>query len=413
MIDFSAKRFEDSGLSENDWGLMAQHLPLYDGIARGLQAPTTPAEKAFVAALQATGPASDLTIDPDIRHHVAAYRRYQLLTADPAPKATMRTTSVAKRLRTLLLHWLAHWRGGMAPKVAMDQHRFEPINTADPNNTPARSSDPQPPSPAMLPSPNSAEMAAALTALAPDYSAPLDTAFTRSFREDLSVVAAEGGERRRIDAVFDAVERAISSNRNDPLAEVFATWQLVHRDTLGPAEPLPDLPHMISYHSEILIAAGLSSQWSLNAVHIPVEDTMSASIRGFAQLLGWDVQTAVSFFTIARGLERTTAATANPVGLLLLLAIAAHRVRGIGTDADGLFHSPAPLAPLQGSAPSALEPALWCGVLAGVHSVMMARHAGAEVSIEGVAEWITRRVASSAPQEATDSVPLPPSSAAC
>lgn len=406
MIDFPAKRFEDSGLSENDWGLLAQHLPLYDGIARGLRAPTTVAETAFFAALQSSDLASDPAPDTDTLPHVAAYRRYLALTA-PAAKCTTGSTSVAKRLRALLLHRLAHWRGGMAPKVPLEPRPFEPSNTV-PRNT-----VPQPPSSDTPPSPDRAEIVTALTTLAPAYSAPLDTAFTRSFREDLSVVAAKGAARRRIDAVFDAIERAISSNRNDPLAEVFATWQLVHRETLGPAEPLPDLPRMISHYSEILIAAGLSSQWSLNAVHIPVEDTMSASIRGFAQLLGWDVQTAVSFFTIARGLERTTAATANPVGLLLLLAVTAHRVSGIGTDADSLFNTPAPLAPLQGSAPSALDPALWCGVLAGVHSVMMARHAGPAVSIEGLAEWITRRVASSAPQEATDSVPSPPSSTAC
>lgn len=406
MIGFSAKRFDDSGLSENDWALLTQHLPLYDGIARGLRAPTTAAEMAFFAALQSSDLASDPTSDEDIIPHVVAYRRYRALTA-PTAKSTTGSTSVAKRLRTLLLHRLAHWRGGMAPKVPLEPRPLEP------SSTPAQSTDSQPPSSNTPPSPDRAEIATALTTLAPECSAPLDTAFTRSFREDLSVVAAEGVARRRIDAVFDAIERAISSNRNDPLAEVFATWQLVHRDTLGPTEPLPDLPRMIAHYSEILIAAGLSSQWSLNAMHIPVEDTMSASIRGFAQSLGWDAQTAVSFFTIARGLERTTAATANPVGLLLSLAVAAHRVRGIGTEADSLFHAPAPLAPLQGSAPSALEPALWCGVLAGVHSVMMARHAGAEVSIEGVAEWITRRVACSAPQEGTDSVPSLPSSTAC
>lgn len=138
MIDFPAKRFEDSGLSENDWGLLAQHLPLYDGIARGFRAPTTAAEMAFFAALQSSDLASDPDSDADILPHVAAYRRYLALTA-PAAKSTTGSTSVAKRLRALLLHRLAHWGGGMAPKAPLKPRPFEP------SDTPAPSTDSQPP----------------------------------------------------------------------------------------------------------------------------------------------------------------------------------------------------------------------------------------------------------------------------
>ena len=342
-----------------DWSNLAQLLPIYDALAECRRVPAGSEEAAFAAALRHQNATSDF--------HVDIYRRYQAWIAAPQATPSKQRQTLFRRLQLAFLRLVAY-RANKATAGRLAQKFSE--------NTPPITFSTAAVSAQILP--NASDVNVFLKHLTEAYADLGRYAFGADLQKDLSAIAQRQRIAGKVEVTFEAVERAVATELNDPLAAVYSAWELVQ----GITDPRSKICTRTAFdaYMEVFSAAKVPTAWPIAALHIPTEDTLSATVSGFGKILNWSPKQSVLFYRRIKGLELTTVATANPVGLQVLLGLAAHRL--LATDTALATHEVTPLLATPRNA------SIWAGQIGGIHSVLLAHRAGTDTNFDALSRYL-------------------------